>query len=371
MMQEVRYATANDKERIREIWRICFGDSEAFIDWFFENRFFPEFTSCLTENGVIMSVMQSYPLHLKLRGELIPASMLAGVSTLPECAGKGYMSKVFTHYMHGVRERGLPVVVHTPANIATFISKGHYPVTDTLHVDVESASYSTLPDGIEHHSLTCDLAKIHVCYQQCIWGYSGAISRTIADIAYKFKDYASDGAQCVTYNKDEKLLGYSIYYNTEDKLYAEEFFALDKSVHLALFSALCHIAGGKPLRIKLPPDAPQIFPGASYEVSPQGALGIADISAVLKTVVRDESYIFEIVDPVIAENNGVWDGAGNRSFKSPCLKLSIGSFAQFISGYRALSDCISSGEIKIFDENIIYILDEKFKKYNCFITDEY
>lgn len=370
-MQEVRYATANDKERIREIWGICFGDSKAFMNWFFENRFFPDFTSCFTENGVIMSVMQSYPLHLKLRGELLPASMLAGVSTLPECAGKGYMSKVFTHYMHGVRERGLSVVVHTPANIKTFLSKGHYPVTDTLHVNVESARHSALPYGIEHHSLIHNLAKIHVCYQHCIGHYSGPISRTIADIAYKFRDYASDGAQSITYTEGRQLQGYSVYYNMDDKLHAEEFFALDESAYMALFLALCHIANGKKLHIKLPPDTPHIFPGANYEVRPQGALGIADVSAVLRTIVRDKSFVFEITDPVVAKNNGVWDGTGNKTVKPPDLKISMGHFAQFISAYRALSDFIISGEIEVFNENAIRTLDERFKKYTCFITDEY
>lgn len=38
-MTAVRIAKAEDKKAFYDLWKICFGDSDAFCDWFFVNRF--------------------------------------------------------------------------------------------------------------------------------------------------------------------------------------------------------------------------------------------------------------------------------------------------------------------------------------------
>ena len=38
-MTAVRIAKAEDKKAFYDLWKICFGDSDAFCDWFFRNRF--------------------------------------------------------------------------------------------------------------------------------------------------------------------------------------------------------------------------------------------------------------------------------------------------------------------------------------------
>jgi hypothetical protein len=45
-MPDVRIAQPQDRDGFRNLWRICFGDSEAFMDWFFSERYFPEFSVC-------------------------------------------------------------------------------------------------------------------------------------------------------------------------------------------------------------------------------------------------------------------------------------------------------------------------------------
>ena len=62
-MTAVRVAKAEDKKAFYDLWKICFGDSDAFCDWFFRNRFAPDYSVVLETQGKIVICMQSFPLH--------------------------------------------------------------------------------------------------------------------------------------------------------------------------------------------------------------------------------------------------------------------------------------------------------------------
>lgn len=54
-MTAVRIAKAEDKKAFYDLWKICFGDSDAFCDWFFVNRFAPDYSVVLETEGKIVS----------------------------------------------------------------------------------------------------------------------------------------------------------------------------------------------------------------------------------------------------------------------------------------------------------------------------
>lgn len=370
-MLEVRTARQQDKEEFRNLWRICFGDSEAFMDWFFAERYFPEFSVCLLEDGVMMSALQSYPLHVRIRDRILPSSMLAGVSTHPEREGRGYMKQIFLRYMQRVRELGIPIVIHTPAHIPTFFSRGHYPVTDTLHLTMKNARSAVEPREITPHAMRESLGRLQACYQQATAMYSGCISRTAADFAYKFRDYASDGGKCMVRMRGEDTLGYCVYYITEDRLHAEECFARDGETLHMLIEALQAEADGRTVHVKLPPDAEIDLPEAELEIKPQGVMGIADVSETLSLLLGDASFVFEITDSTLPQNAGIWDGRGKPTSRAPQLRLEAGRLGQFLSGYRTIGQLVQEQQAIVLDEAAAQALDIAFPGKTCFITDEY
>ena len=50
-MTAVRIAKAEDKKAFYDLWKICFGASDAFCDWFFVNRFAPDYSVVLETEG--------------------------------------------------------------------------------------------------------------------------------------------------------------------------------------------------------------------------------------------------------------------------------------------------------------------------------
>ena len=63
-MTAVRIAKAEDKKAFYDLWKICFGDSDAFCDWFFVNRFAPDYSVVLETEGKIVSCIPVSYTHL-------------------------------------------------------------------------------------------------------------------------------------------------------------------------------------------------------------------------------------------------------------------------------------------------------------------
>ncbi|MDL2234886.1 GNAT family N-acetyltransferase [Christensenellaceae bacterium OttesenSCG-928-L17] len=372
-MIEVRTARIEDREEIRALWRTCFGDSERFMDWYFQERFYPDFSVCLLKDGVIVSALQSCPLHVHIRGKIVGASMLTGVSTHPAHAGQGYMRKTFTRYMQLVREQGLPFSMETPAHMGSFFTLGHYPTTDTMYLDIPHAAASTFPQQIQLQDMHTNLAPLHTCYQRFMRPYSGSVSRTMADFALKFRDYASDGAQCyVVADTGAPAQGYCVFFQLENRVHVEECVFDHGDALRAMLQALQHTANGRQLTVKLPPDTALATDYRAYAaVRPQGAMGLADVAEALKLLVCDSRFVFEIIDSTVPQNSGVWNGAGLACTQAPDIQLEASKLCQFLCGYRSLSELAANGEANIYNIANVETLDNLLQKQRCFVVDEY
>ncbi len=368
-MEIVRFSTLEDMEQIKALWKICFHDSDGFMDWFFQHRYYPSLSSCLTVDDNVISALQSTPLHLKLRDKILPGSMLAGVSTMPGYEGRGYMKRIFLHFMQQVRSNGGLVAFHTPAHLPTFFSRGHLPATNTRHVDFTSPE-CPLPPGMKAQAMGEGLAPLHSCYARFAMGYSGIVSRTLSDFSFKFQDYAADEGQCLVLWNEDRVEGYCVYYALPDKVHAEEVVANSDMAYEALLQGLGSVAAGRPVHAKLPPDSTAAVPGAIVTVRPQGVMGIANVQAVLKVMIGDAGIRFAVEDKTTPQNAGVWDGLGQECEDAPHVKLTAGHLGQFLNGYAALEELLEAG-VAAGDLGAIRELDTQYPKQTCFIVDEY
>lgn len=375
-MEELRRMQPGDITDCRRLWEACFSeDTAAFTDCFFRERYLPEYGYCLASGGKLVSAVYSLPMHILVRGKIIGASMLAGVSTFPEYRGRGYMKQVFARYMQGVYENGMPLAVHTPAHITTFFSRGHYPVSDTMHITYHAAPAADMPNNMLHTPLQAGApicAALHACYQKAALRYSGIVSRSYADHAFKLRDYGADSAQCLLDRDDiGAVTGYAIYMRYGGRFVAEEVLCGGESGYDRLIQGLCAIAEGAPLAAKLPPDACVDAHRGAAEITPQGAAGAANIRLLLSALVGDPAVCFAVRDSVVPQNEGVWNGLGEACRRAPAVTLEAGRLVQFLIGYRSLSELAAEHNAVLHDRAAAEALDVQLPKQRCFIVDEY
>ena len=129
-----RICTMEDKPYLRALWQSCFGDSDSFLDYYFEKRFIPEYTVCTIEDDELVNAMYSYPVNMYIRNYIVPSAMLAGFSTDKRYRGRGYMSTAFKILLTKLSDDGIAVAPHTPVKHESYFPLENYTATDTSFI---------------------------------------------------------------------------------------------------------------------------------------------------------------------------------------------------------------------------------------------
>ncbi|WMI82284.1 GNAT family N-acetyltransferase [Anaerotignum sp. MB30-C6] len=361
----VRVAKENDVEGFYGLWKICFGDSDNFCNWLFQNRFFPHYSVCLEKNGEIFSAMQAVPYTISVRGKDLPGAMLCGVSTHPDQRKKGYMRKIFTMEMNLLREKGKLLAVHTPAVLESYFAYGHFPVADALYMKGRR-KVDKRDDFLFFEKSSWE--ELYPLYEMNIGQrYSGAVRRTKAEFLRKGEDYASDGGKCIVL-KDDKIQGYAFVYLLEDELICPEAVAND-GYYGGLLDELFALANGREISVKLPPDVEVPFEFGERILRQKGVAGVCNIGEILKKLEISCPYKIECYDPIVPENNGIFSFDGTTVDAQPAIKIEAGYFLGVLMGYVSLDDV--SQFVTIYNKDGYDFMNQALPKCKCYIIDEY
>lgn len=413
---KVRLATAADKSQFISLWRICFNDTDSFIEWFFDNRFFAEYSVCIECEGLIVSAMQSMPVNLLIRGEQIQSTIVAGVCTHPDYRSLGLMKRMFSFYMHMAKSLDILAVTYKPENIKTYASLSHFPTTRTLRyatrkvmsADTESVAHQLLLDQIKalededkeddtHESESFfitdiselsgkNFTKCYDLYTELAPSYSGIIKRSKENFNLKLSDYSSVGGKALLLFDNASLEAYCYYFETTNSLYGEEIIAESEGSLLSIVEQLHKVAQDRKLILKLPSNFSDIhesnFPCTdSVFLVSQNVMGVTDLGEFIKGLDFSQyasdsqltSFTFAVSDPVIKSNNNTYNLHGEITMDEPVISLCIGSLVQFLCGYYSILEFELQSEdtVKIHNREVAESIDDLIPKCNCFIVDEY
>ncbi len=431
----IRLAEPTDKQAFIDLWKICFEDTGAFVEWFFENRFFPEYSACVEIDSVIVCAMQSMPLPLWIRGKSLPGAIVVGVCTHPDFRGRHLMKNMFTEYMRQMRHKGLLAITYKPENIHTYFSLGHYPTTRTLRLSlpvdypvkdssiVQNKNRSTMLQNSNSSNLqpsqqalqespiriftipdlsSADLRRCFDLYTALAPSYSGMVDRDWALFGLKSRDYASVGGKVLLYSDvysrnirlydenssndaprndcrpENSLSGYCFYFETQDEIDGEELLAKDDAVLEKMIRELRSLAHEKSLKVKIPsnfsPAISDILPVESWSVAPQNVMGVTDIVKFIQTLDLERFESRDSLRQLVVE---VQDLIVPENSVTTNLMGEISSLPACLSigiGYfvQVLCGYLSLEDFGIvFDKEKAGRIQEVLSPCACFIVDEY
>jgi len=88
--------SGSDIDRIKYLWKCCFGDSDTFIEYFFSRYYNPEKTIALYEDEKIVSYLMIFDHRIWASRKEIKAAYIAGVCTDPEYRNRGYITSLMS-----------------------------------------------------------------------------------------------------------------------------------------------------------------------------------------------------------------------------------------------------------------------------------
>jgi hypothetical protein len=94
---EVVTADEGDRDAIMSLWQTCFGDDEAYVDFYLKNRFTAENMLVIYRDGRPVSMASFLPVTLTLGEERVAAFYVYAVATLPEYRKLGLSSKIINY----------------------------------------------------------------------------------------------------------------------------------------------------------------------------------------------------------------------------------------------------------------------------------
>ena len=370
-MITTRLCTQQDKEPIKQLWIDLFDDSTSFVNWFFDSRFTPEYCSCAYDDDTLVSVMQSIPMRIKIRDEVISSTMISGVSTKEAYRKKGYMHRVFNYYLNNMRNNDIVLTSLKAVNIPTYYSVGHYPCTKSAYIELEKRNFSNM-DSNQYDCISCDIIKEADCLLQCYnkfcKDYSTIAIRSHADFKLKMRDYLCDDAKCILVEENGKIHGYCIYFDQEE-VYAEEFIALDKEAAISLIHELSIM--NKKVTIKTSQKISQWINHKSTIVKDQNSMGVVNVQKLLSKVCKNNEYSIKVTDPIIKENNGIFLLNGEKTDDTFHMETTAGHLIQLLSGFMSLEELVDQGYAQIYDKVACDEISKMLPKTDCFMVDEY
>ena len=113
---DLRTAEAADVPSIRRIWRESFGDEDAYVDFFLQNRFVPERSPVLTVDGRVAAQLFLLPAHVRTGSRLYPVDYLFAAATDPAYRRQGCMARLLSFAAALSRQRGQAAIVLLPGS---------------------------------------------------------------------------------------------------------------------------------------------------------------------------------------------------------------------------------------------------------------
>ena len=96
---------------LRALWKEAFGDTDVFLDGFFDHGFSPHRCRCVTEGEKVLSAL--YWFGLSYRGQKL--AYLYAVATAKDCRGQGLFARLLEDVKEVLRSQGYDGILLMPS----------------------------------------------------------------------------------------------------------------------------------------------------------------------------------------------------------------------------------------------------------------
>jgi predicted acetyltransferase len=219
---------------LKNLWKLCFHDEDAYINFYYENRFKAEETLVyLVENQVVamLTLMPGFVVH---PNEKLPVRYVYAVATHPEHRRKGYAAALM-EYANYVEDKDYLGTFLVPASASLFQyyeALGYQNVShkNVLHKKMEDFCHDLVQFDLKQEIESVTPLKLEDFYLLRAKSYTetGFVLWEHEDLDYLLKEFLYLGGQALNVRlkkEDGALLweeGALLYYIDQDNLVIKE-----------------------------------------------------------------------------------------------------------------------------------------------------
>lgn len=323
------------KEEVKNIWRLCFDDSEEFIEMYFRLRYNNEVSIGITSGEELIAALQMLPYPMTFGGKTIETSYISGACTHPDYRGNGVMRELLSQAYVRMLHKGALISTLIPGEPWLFDYYARMGYAAVFRYSQRKELQSCKSDSSAYINVKCTGE-----YEEAVYQYLHkkmlerpcCIQHTETDFKVILADLSVTHDSLYVATQEDEVKGIAMTYREKDTLWIAELLADSPKIENDLLKHIRQTTGCDKLTI--------IAPAATDEESyPLGMARILDARAVLQLYAascpKDEMNI-ELTDEQLTTNNGYYylcKGKcmySNQRLPGAHIQLTIGELSQKI-----------------------------------------
>lgn len=291
---DMRLLDMGDIPQAKLLWKEAFGDSDAFIDWYFANKVLPGNSLGMFE-GDLISVLHMIPFIVMVQGRCIKSAFIAGAATGKAHQGAGHMKTLLLEALALMKQRGIVMSHLYPFKHSFYENFGWATYSYANKVRVAMATEQKDMQVIE----TTDYYILDPLYKEMMRDFDGYIVRDERTWQWRMGELSCDGGKAVVLMKNDAPSAYMLYYGSKDKADIIETVYTDDADIAPLLNHILKRGYTK---------AEYFIPAAQgVQSSPHAMARVVDAKALLELF--DAAYIYNKIN--IRDDFALWNNTRN------------------------------------------------------------
>jgi len=251
----------NKKQKLIELWRLCFEDTEDFIQLFFDRIYKGENALIIEVDGEIVSALHMIPYTMGFCNSELTVSYIAGACTHPDYRGKGYMGELLEETFDVMRKRDFDLTALIPASPSLFEyyrRHGYTEIFDYTLAEAEFPKILVLNEDIELHVVNEDSIETAYSYfDHKLRERTCCILHTKEDFITSIIEFRQDEGEVVlAINKKGIPVGIAFLYPSIDHVYIKEFMSDNEQIEEIILQEVMLRHRMKRVQYLTPPQLP-------------------------------------------------------------------------------------------------------------------
>ncbi|KAA6351407.1 hypothetical protein EZS27_001216 [termite gut metagenome] len=214
------------KEQIKELWRICFDEDEAFIDMYFNLRYADDANLFIQQDDKVISALQLIPYPMTFCGTNIPTSYISGACTHPDYRRKGVMHELLSQAFARMYSDGVFISTLIPEKPPLVDYYARMDYTPVFRYSKQTLQLAEIPETGKNIRVgqTTEVSKdVYHYVRRKMSEHPCCIQHTEADFKVIQADLSlSKGYVFFAVGKEEKIEGVAFAVAREGALYINE-----------------------------------------------------------------------------------------------------------------------------------------------------
>ena len=235
------------KEQVKALWKVCFDDSEEFVEMYFRLRYKTEVNVAIKSGDEVISALQMLPYPMTFGGETVQTSYISGACTHPDFRSKGVMRELLSQSFARMLRNGVHFSTLIPAEPWLF---DYYARMGYASVFKYSTKEIVLPEFIPSKEIAVSVVSE---FQEEVYSYLNkklseracCIQHTPEDFQVIMTDLAISGGYLFVARQENEIKGITIIYKGDKHIIINELCADDKDVEYSLLYAIRKHTGCK------------------------------------------------------------------------------------------------------------------------------